>query len=101
MPGNTQQRSPEYRVQRHPGEFKIERQPHVSVARRRVQGPPLNGEDESASDHRNHPEGFVCAWCGEFHPWRLMDGFDGHLKFCKGCIHLMDALELGLVEGVR
>ena len=49
----------------------------------------------------NHPEGFVCAWCGVFHPWSEMAGFDRRLKFCADCVSLMDAIELSAAEGAR
>ena len=68
---------------------------HPSVPRFRKQPPPREPRKLPAV-LVNHPEGFVCAWCGSFRPWSLMAGFDKRLKFCQSCVDLMDALELGL-----
>ena len=66
---------------------------HRSVLDCRKQLPPREPRKLSAVPV-NHPEGFFCAWCGHFRPWSRMDGFDGRLKFCAGCVRLMDTLEL-------
>ena len=43
----------------------------------------------------SHPEGFSCAFCGNFAPWSRMAAFDKNLKFCEVCHDAMDALDTG------
>ncbi len=81
-----------------PGGF--EAHPNSSPARGRMQPPPCEPRKVPAMSE-NHPDGFTCAWCGVFRPWRDMDGFDGHLKFCDTCVRMMDEIELGTAEGIH
>ena len=79
----------------------------ASPTRRRKQSPP-QGPHKALSLPANHPEGFSCAWCGNFSPWSRMAAFDAKLKFCQVCYDAMEALETGtgdalaiLREGAR
>ena len=50
---------------------------------------------EMRSMSGNRPDGFACAFCGAFNPWRQMAAFDKRLKFCQTCHDAMDALDTG------
>lgn len=76
------------------GRLKIVQSNHSAFSCRKQ--PPPRESRKARSAPANHPEGFVCAWCGLFHPWSEMAGFDRRLKFCDKCVRLMDALEIGL-----
>lgn len=47
----------------------------------------------------SHPlaDEFVCAFCGDWRPWRLLAGWSWRRRrrLCEQCIRIMDLFELG------